>query len=152
MTPIMTSLLPRVSRRLHVGRQIVAVAMAAAAFALITGCATEPESTHPSDTTKYTLEDTDRFTNTAQHAVSCTGLMEVPMADGRMEIVANLKNRENQKVNVQASCVYRDPTGVTVEETPWQTVTLPENGTVAVRFAAAKATTKNYTVRVRDVR
>ncbi len=152
MSPMTTSLPPRMPHRNLNARRVFAVAMAAGALALINGCATEPESAHPSDTTKYTLEDTDRFTNTAQHAVSCTGLMEVPMADGRMEIVANLKNRENQKVNVQASCVYRDLSGVTVEETPWQTVMLPENGTVAVRFAAAKATTKNYTVRVRDTR
>lgn len=151
MTP-MTTLLPRVPHRIYVGRRIVLATIAAAALALVAGCSTEPESAHASDTTKYTLEDTDRFTNTAQHAVSCTGLMEVPLADGRMEIVANLKNRENQKVNVQASCVYRDATGMTVEETAWQAVTLPENGTVAVRFAASKATTKNYTVRVRDPR
>lgn len=134
------------------GAAIVALTTLLAAFA---GCSVQPQSAHPSDSTKYTLQDTDRFAlleHTGEHAISCTGLMEVPLADGRMEIVANIKNRENQKLAVQASCVFRDATGLPVEETAWQSVVLPENATVSVRFAANKATVKNYTVRIRDAR
>ena len=143
------------ARRGHRLGSILLAIVAIGGLELAAGCATEPPSAHPSDTTKYTLEDTDRFAlidGAADHAISCTGLMEVPQADGRMEVVANIKSREAQQVNVQASCVFRDANGIVVEETPWQNVGLPANATLAVRFIAATATTKNYTVRLRDAR
>lgn len=146
---------PAFLRETTTWRLAALVAIGVVALEATPGCATQPESPHPADTTKYTLEDTDRFAlldGAASHALSCTGLMELPLADGRMEIVANIKNRETRSVSIQASCVFRDAYGAALEETPWQNVTLPENATVGVRFTAAKATMKNYTVRVRPGR
>ena len=120
------------------------------------GCVAEPGPFPPLDTTKFTLENTDRFVlldRGAQHSVTCTGLLENPLADGRLEVVANVKNRENRRVHVQVSCVFKDENGISVgDETPFQTLILTENSTEAVRFTAMNASAKKYTIRVRQAR
>ena len=89
----------------------------------------------------------------AQNSVTCTGLQEIPLADGRMEVVANVKNRENRRIQVQINCVFKDAQGFsTGDETPWQTLILSEYSTEAVRFTAMNAQAKKYTVRVRQAR
>ena len=130
---------------------------AAAALALFAGCATaEPGPFPPHDTTKYTLENTDRFValdKPVQFSVTCTGLQERVLADGRLEVVANVKNRENRRLQVQVDCVFKDDQGFsTGDETPFQTLILAENSTEAVRFTAMNALAKKYTVRVRQAR
>lgn len=138
-----------------VGRRIL-LATSAAALALTLGCVSEPGPYRPVDTTKYTLENTDKFVvldQAVQHSVTCTGIQERPLADGRMEIVANLKNREARRIEVQADCVFKDEQGFsTGDETPWQTVILSENATEAIRFASMNPAAKRYTVRVRQTR
>ena len=130
---------------------------AAAALALFAGCATaEPGPFPPHDTTKYTLENTDRFValdKPVQFSVTCTGLQERVLADGRLEVVANVKNRENRRLQVQVDCVFKDDQGFsTGDETPFQTLVLAENSTEAVRFTAMNTLAKKYTVRVRQAR
>ena len=110
----------------------------------------------PADTTKFTLENTDRFVlldQPMQSTVTCTGLQEVWRDDGRLEVVANVKNREARRVQVQINCVFKDDQGFsTGDETPFQTLTLAENSTEAVRFTAMNNTARKYTVRVRQFR
>jgi uncharacterized protein YcfL len=85
--------------------------------------------------------------------VTCTGLQEVPLTDGRLEVVANVKNRENRRIQVQINCVFKDAQGFsTGDETPWQTLILSEYATEAVRFTAMNTQAKKYTVRVRQAR
>jgi hypothetical protein len=128
----------------------------AAILALLAGCATQPGPFPPLDTTKFTLENTERFVlldQPAQYSVTCTGLQERPLADGRLEVVANVKNRESRRIQVQVNCVFKDEQGFsTGDETPWQTLILSENATEAVRFTAMNAQAKKYTVRVRQAR
>jgi len=123
---------------------------------LLPACVNPAQTSLPPETTKYTLENTDRFAFEAggpAHAISCTGLMELPLADGRLEVVANLKNREMAPVKVQVGCAFKDASGeATIENSPWQNVTLPENATVSVRFTASTPAAKKYTVLVRDRR
>jgi uncharacterized protein YcfL len=127
-----------------------------AALAFGAGCATEPGPFAPVDTTRYTLENTDRFVlmdKPAQHSVTCTGLQERALADGRLEVVANVKNRESRRIQVQINCVFKDDQGFsTGDETPWQTLVLTENATEAVRFTAMNPLARKYTVRVRQAR
>lgn len=122
----------------------------------LAGCAVPPAPTAPAETTKYTLENTDRFVllgGAADHAISCTGLIELPLADGRLEVAANLKNREAQALKVDVGCVFKSAAGdAVIEDSPWQAVTLPENATVSVHFTAANPASKKYTIRVRDAR
>ena len=130
--------------------------LAVAAFSLLTGCATQTGPFAPLDTTKFTLENTDRFVlldQPAQNSVTCTGLQEAPLTDGRLEVVANVKNRENRRIQVQINCVFKDAQGFsTGDETPWQTLILSEYSTEAVRFTAMNTQAKKYTVRVRQAR
>ena len=128
-----------------------------AALALLAGCvATEPGPFPPLDTTKFTLENTDRFVlldQPAQVSVTCTGLQERTLGDGRLEVVANVKNRESRRLQVQINCVFKDDQGFsTGDETPFQTLILAENSTEAVRFTAMNPLAKRYTVRVRQAR
>jgi uncharacterized protein YcfL len=127
-----------------------------AALGLFAGCAMEPGPHAPLDTTKYTLENTDRFVlldQPAQYSVTCTGFQDIWLADGRLEVVANVKNREARRIQVQINCVFKDDQGFsTGDETPWQTLILSENSTEAVRFTAMNTQAKKYTVRVRQAR
>ena len=131
----------------------VALLICVVALALTAGCVSEPGPFAPLDTTKFTLENTDRFVlldKPAQYSVTCTGLQERPLADGRLEVVANVKNREGRRIEVQINCVFKDEQGFsTGDETPWQTLFLSENSTEAVRFTAMNTVARKYTVRVR---
>lgn len=127
-----------------------------AALAWCGGCATPPGPFAPLDTTKFTLENTDKFVlldQPVQNSVTCTGLQQMTLGDGRLEVVANVKNRESRRLEVQINCVFKDEQGFsTGDETPWQTLILSENVTEAVRFTAMNASAKKYTVRVRQAR
>lgn len=128
-----------------------------ASMALSGGCVTpQPGPYAPLDTTKFTLENTDKFVLLdpgAQYSVTCTGLQERILADGRLEVVANVKNREARRIQVQINCVFKDDQGFsTNDETPFQTLILSENSTEAVHFTAMNTLAKKYTIRVRQAR
>lgn len=135
---------------------VASAKVGALAVLLLSGCTTEPGPFAPLDTTKYTLENTDRFVlldQPAQYSVTCTGLQERTLGDGRLEVVANVKNRESRRIQVQINCVFKDEQGYsTGDETPFQTLILAENSTEAVRFTAMNVSAKKYTVRVRQAR
>lgn len=129
---------------------------AALALALLAGCATATGPFPPLDTTKYTLENTTDFVlldQATQASVTCTGLQRRQLADGRLEVVANVKNREGRRIEVQINCVFKDEQGFsTGDETPFQTLILSEYATQAVPFTAMNASAKKYTIRVRQAR
>jgi hypothetical protein len=108
------------------------------------------------DSTRYTLESTEKFLlvdRGAQEAITCTGLQERIGPSGRLEVVANLKNRENRRVRVQARCVFKDDAGfATGDETPWQTLNLSELATEPTTFVAHTSVARKYTVAVRQAR
>ncbi len=73
---------------------------------LLAGCET-PGPYLPEDTTKYTIENTEKFVlldRASQHSVTCTALQEQVLPDGRLEVVANVKNRERRRIEVQINC------------------------------------------------
>jgi uncharacterized protein YcfL len=129
---------------------------ALAAGLLLGGCATEPSSAVPQDSTKYTIESTEKFARldkATQATVTCTGLQERLLPDGRMEVVASVRNNGASPLNVQINCVFKDAQGFTTgDETAFQNLTLAEDATEAVRFTAANSAAKNYTIRVRQAR
>ena len=132
------------------------LAASVAALVLSAGCVSQPGPFAPLDTTKFTLENSSNFVvldQPAQNSVTCTGLQPNFLADGRLEVVANVKNRESRRIQVQVNCVFKDEQGFsTGDETPWQTLILSENATEAVRFTAMNPLAKKYTVRVRQAR
>lgn len=132
------------------------LAAAVLAAGVLTGCTTPTGPFPPRDTTQYTLENSERFVlldQPTQVSVTCTGLQEILLPDGRLEVVANVKNRENRRLEVQVNCVFKDASGFsTGDETPWQTLILSEHATEAVRFTAMNGQARKYTVRVRQAR
>jgi len=134
----------------------LSVFSAVAGLLLVGGCATEPGPFTPQDTTKYTVENTEKFVlldKPTQTSITCTGLQERMLPDGRLEIVANVKNRESRRLQVQIGCVFKDEQGFsTGDESPYQNLILAENSTEAVRFTAMNNLAKRYTIRVRQAR
>ncbi|MFT3869053.1 MAG: YcfL family protein [Nibricoccus sp.] len=136
--------------------KIFTLPLAAAALALLAGCATEPGPFAPQDTTKYTLENTEAFVlmdKQVQYSVTSTGIQYRDLPDGRLEVTANIKNRESRRIQVQVGCVFKTVDGVsTGDETPWQTLILGENTTEAVTFTSMNNQARKYTIRVRQAR
>ena len=126
-----------------------------AVLALFAGCST-PGPYKPQDTTKYTIENTNQFVlldEPTQTSVTCTGLEPRTLPDGRLDIVALVKNREDRRIQVQVQCVFKDDHGVsTGDETPWENLILAENSTEAVHFTAMNTLARNFTIRVRQAR
>lgn len=123
---------------------------------LFAGCSTPPVAEESQESTKYTIEGTEKFTfldKAAPGYLACTGLQDRLLPDGRLEVVASVKNRSAEPRKVQLNCVFKDAQGLhTGDETPFQTVTLAANATEAVRFTAASPVARNYTIRVRQAR
>jgi uncharacterized protein YcfL len=126
------------------------------AAAFLAGCQSTPGPYEALDTTKYTIENTNKFVlldQPAQVSVTCTGLQERVLPDGRFEVVANVKNRENRRIQVQVNCVFKDEQGVsTGDETPFRNLILAENSTEAVKFTSMNNLARKYTIRVRQAR
>jgi hypothetical protein len=120
----------------------------------LAGCATG--SREAEDTTKFTVENTDQFSALdpeTEAAVKCTGLQERMLGDGRLEVVANVKNRGSQPVTVQIRCVFLDDQVILAgPEGHWQALALAGDATEVVRFTAADAVAKRYAIQVRRVR
>jgi hypothetical protein len=146
----------RATRSIAAGSRILLASVAMAVVAAGSGCATRPMPNQAAETTKYTLENTDKFAaldDVTRQAIACTGAQYLTLPDGRMELIANLKNRGTRPLEIQTACVFRDDQGNPIGgETPWQTLTLAENTTQAVHFTAQTASAKKYTVRVREAR
>jgi uncharacterized protein YcfL len=127
-----------------------------AAVCSLAGCASAPAPQAPQETTKFTVENTDRFAvldSATEAVVSCTGLQERTLGDGRLEVVANLKNGGGKPVQVQVQCEFLDGEGMPVSaEVPWQLLAISASSTEVVRFTAPSTAAKKYAIRVRRAR
>jgi uncharacterized protein YcfL len=126
----------------------------ALAPALLTGCQTEG-ARPPIHATKYDLENRAHFVlmdSGAQRSVTSSGIQERRHEDGRLEVVANVRNRENRRIQVQINCEFKDRQGFVVDSTPWENLILTENGQESVRFISMNPRAEDYTVRVRQAR
>lgn len=121
---------------------------------LLAGCATGPDGSQ--DSAKYSIKNTEIFTHldkTTRELVSCTNLQERRLPDGRLEVVAGLRNRGDRALKVQINCVFKDSQGFsTGDETAFQTVAVAAEATEAVRFTAADTKAMRFTLRVRMAR
>ncbi len=121
----------------------------------LTGCRTEG-AFKPINTTKYNYEDSEPFVlmdRSVQRSVTVSGLQETTLDDGRLEVVANVRNRVNRRIQVEISCVFKNQNGFsTGDETPWQTLILTEAEQQSVPFTSTNAEAKRYTIRVRQAR
>jgi uncharacterized protein YcfL len=119
------------------------------------GCATHEGVYTPQNATEYNYENSEKFVlmdRDAQRSVTANTVQESRLPDGRLEVAANVRNRQNKPIDVQVNCEFKDAQGLTIDSTPWQTLILTENGQETVRFASANAQASRYTIRIRQAR
>lgn len=126
----------------------------AAASLFLSGCAQREGAFLPKNTTKHDYENTSNFVlmdRYVQRSVTSSGIQQRTLEDGRLQVVANLRNRETRRIEVQVSCVFKDEQNFsTSDETPWKTVILTENAQEAVEFTSMNNKARGYTIRVRQ--
>ena len=134
------------------------IPLAAMALAF-TGCETTPPDTGAYLPVNTTVNDVENRAGLvlldprAQTSVTCSGLQETRLPDGRLQIVAHLRNREDRRIQIQVNCEFKDEQGFsTGDETPFQTVILTENAQEAVKFTSLNNKARKYTIRVRQAR
>jgi uncharacterized protein YcfL len=137
-------------------KRIVASSLLLAAAALFNGCQSpETGALPPQNATQFDLENRANFVLMdpgAQHSITSSGIQQKVLPDGRLAIAANIRNRENRRIEVQVNCEFKDDQGFTVDSTPWKTLILTENSQETVPFEAANPQARKYTVRVREAR
>ena len=108
----------------------------------------------PRNASKYDLENRDVFVlmdKPTQVSVTTSGIQERKLEDGRLDVVAHVRNRQSRRIQVQISCVFKDAQGFsTGDETPWQNLILTENSQEDVRFTSMNNQAAKYTIRVRQ--
>ena len=104
----------------------------------------------------YDLENQTEFVlmnKRVAKSVTVAGIQERVLADGRLEVTANVLSKDRRRIQVQISCVYKDQNGFsTGDETSWNTLILTENAQEAVRFMSMNEKARKYTIRVREAR
>jgi hypothetical protein len=126
----------------------------AGAVAAFSGCQS-PGAKPPINATKYDYENQLNFVlldSGAQRSVTSSGIQERRLADGRLEVAANVRNRQNRRIQVQINCEFKDAQGFVVDSTPFENLFLDENAQQTVRFTSMNAKAERYTVRVRQAR
>jgi hypothetical protein len=120
----------------------------------LNGCATGEGARLPVNTTKHDVENTSQYAlmgPAVQRSITFSGTQQRVLEDGRLQVITNVRNRENRRIEVQISCVFKDEQNFsTGDETPWHTLILTENAQEAVNFTSMNNRAKNYTIRVRE--
>lgn len=107
----------------------------------------------PKNTTEYDVENTANFVlmdSMVQRSVTSSGIQQTTLPDGRLQVVANIRNREGRRIQVQVQCEFKDAQGFTIDSTPWNTLILTERGQESVKFVSMNPQAVRYTVRVRQ--
>ena len=119
------------------------------------GCASHEGAYQPVNTTQFDHENRSNFVlmdKGAQRSVTCSGIQQTTLADGRLQVAANVRNRESRRIEVQINCEFKDEQGFVLEATPWQTLILTENAQETVSFSSMNNEARRYTFRIRQAR
>jgi hypothetical protein len=137
-------------------KTLIAILSTAALAAFVSGCAnTETGAYAPQNTGLYNYEATAPFVlmdKGAQNSVTVADIRSETLPDGRLQVAANVRNRENRRIEVQANCEFKNADGIVVDPSPWQTLILTENSMETIQFASMNKDAKRYTIRVREAR
>jgi hypothetical protein len=138
-------------------KTLLMLACLAPGLGLLSGCATSQDTGayRPQNTTVNNLEDSAQFVlfdPGAQRSVTCDGIQQQRLPDGRLQIAANVRNRENRRIQVQINCEFKDGQGFVVEDTPFKNLFLDENAQEGVQFVSLNDKAQRYTIRVREAR
>jgi hypothetical protein len=107
-------------------------------------------------TSTFEVEESDRIAlldRGVQQSVSIPSVLERVLEDGRLEVIANVRNRLNRRIEVQIGCVFKDETGFASNDIDsFRTLILTENAEEAVRFVSLNDQARSYTIRIRQAR
>jgi|SRR4051812_35425417 len=136
-------------------KYLFSIAAAVTAALALSGCQSSGGGAAymPVDTTVNDVENYSNFVLLSagvQHSVTSSGIQQTTLPDGRMEVVANIRNREERRIQVQVQCEFKDSQGFPIDSTTWNTLVLPELAQESVRFVSANERATRYTVRVRE--
>src|SRR5689334_22954827 len=82
----------------------------AASSLFLAGCATGG-ARPPINATKGNLEDKSEYAlmgPRVQRSVTFSSTQKKFLEDGRLEVITNVRNQENRRIEVQISCVFKD--------------------------------------------
>jgi len=138
-------------------QKTLSLVVGAIALAVASGCKSHEGAYQPVNAQSHDYERTSNFVLLdpgAQRSVtSGSAIQSMTLPDGRLRVMAPIRNRENRRIQVQVNCVFKDeqnfPTG---DETAWRTLFLDENATEGVEFVSMNDKAKNFTIRVRQAR
>ena len=139
-------------------RTLIALSALSAAATLLSGCSSAPRDTGafvPVNTTVNDRENHEMIVlldPLVQNSVTCSGIQQRTTPDGRLEVTANIRNRENRRLQVQVNCVFKDAQGFPTEgeETPFRNLILTENAQEPVIWTAMNDKAVRYTIRIRE--
>jgi hypothetical protein len=134
------------------------LSLLAAAAAFLGGCEITPTDTGaylPENTTVNDMENRAGIVlldQRVQVSVTCPSIQERRREDGRLEVTANIRNREGRRIQVQVNCVFKDDQGFPTEgeESPFQNLILTENAQEPVHFVSLNDKAQRYTIRIRE--
>jgi hypothetical protein len=139
-------------------RTLLALGLFAVTALVFTGCETTPIDTGayvPLNTTVNDLENHETIVlldSRVQTSVTCDGIYQKTLPDGRLDVVANIRNREGRRIQVQINCVFKDELGAPTEgeEAPFRNLILTENAQEPVHFVSMNDKARCYTIRIRE--
>jgi hypothetical protein len=124
--------------------------------AIGSGCASSETGAYaPQNSDQFNYEATAPFVlmdKGAQNSVTVADIRSETLPDGRLQVAANVRNRENRRIQVQTNCEFKNADGFAIDSSPWQTLILTENSMETVQFASMNKDAKRYTIRVREAR
>ena len=128
---------------------------AMAALGTFTGCQSNGNEGPylPEETAKYNYENTEPVVlmdPMVQRSIAAPGVQRTRLNDGRLEVVANLRNREGRRIQVQAQCEFKDAQGFPIDSTPWVNLIMTENAQEGVKFTSLDNRAERFTIRVRQ--
>ena len=127
--------------------------LALAAGACLAGCASGGAYA-PKHATQFDLENKEKLVlldAMVQRSITCSGIQKRTLEDGRLEILAHVRNRESRRLQVQINCVFKDEQGFSLgDETPFVNLILTENAQEDVRFTSLTPKAKDFTIRIRQ--
>jgi hypothetical protein len=121
----------------------------------VSGCKTKA-SYAPEVVDGYDMENQTPFVlmnKRVAKSVTVAGIQERILEDGRLEVTANVLSKDDRRIQVQISCVFKNENGFpTGDETPWTTLILTENAQEGTIFKSMNTRARRYTIRVREAR
>lgn len=134
-------------------KKIILPLLAISTAALLAGCASGGASA-PKNSTKFDLENKEKLVlldSMVARSVTCSGIQKRTLDDGRLEVVAHVRNRETRRLQVQINCIFKDEQGFSIgDETPFVNLILTENAQEDVRFTSMSPKAKDFTIRIRQ--